>query len=88
MEAQESGKKTQNGTLIRGADGGLYFIPDDKMSAYRLSDKLSENARHFLDDISAEKSELLALNGDLVFDPDGVECCLVNLEKLRQLLRR
>jgi hypothetical protein len=86
MTAQQGGKQLQKGTLIRGPDGALYFIPDDKISAYRLSDKLSENARRFLDDISAAKSELLALNGDLVFESDGVECCLVNLEKLRKLL--
>jgi hypothetical protein len=86
MGAQEGRKQTQNGTLIRGADGGLYFIPDDKFSAYRLSDKLSENARRLLDDVSSEKSELLTLYGDLVFVPEGVECCLVNLEKLRKLL--
>lgn len=37
--ASKSGKPSKNGTLIRGADGHLYFIPDSHLPAYAVPEK-------------------------------------------------
>jgi hypothetical protein len=37
------------GTLLRGADGELYFIPDDKLDAFRLDQRKTQGARNLLD---------------------------------------
>jgi hypothetical protein len=42
-EAQEGG-----GTLVRGADGALYYIPDDKLEAFALPDDQAEEARELI----------------------------------------
>ena len=43
-------RKTSNkGTLIRGADGALYHIPDSALKAYRLPDHLTGEARKLMD---------------------------------------
>lgn len=52
MAAQE---REGGGTLVRGADGALYFIPDDKLQAFRLSEERADSAR-----------ELIGSGGDLV----------------------
>jgi hypothetical protein len=33
-----SDAKSKKGTLIRGADGGVYYITDDQLQAFRLPD--------------------------------------------------
>lgn len=57
------------GTLIRGADGGLYFIPDDQMQAFRLPDEKTVGVHAVLgpQNVPAQPSApttLTALHGD------------------------
>jgi len=42
-------KASGKGTLIRGADGALYHIPDSALKAYRLPDPLTHEARKLMD---------------------------------------
>jgi hypothetical protein len=37
--ASKKGKSPNEGTLIRGADGALYFIPDSEMQAFSVPDE-------------------------------------------------
>jgi len=54
------------GTLIRGADGGLFFIPEDKMQAFRLPDEHTTEARKVLDqhNLKAKGAHLPAIQGE------------------------
>ena len=48
-----------DGTLIRGADGALYMIPDDDLEAFRVPDEMAREANEALDQLgSSEKVEL------------------------------
>jgi hypothetical protein len=49
MAAKKRGKRGTKGTLIRGADGALYFVYDGKNWAIRLPDKRTKEARALLD---------------------------------------
>lgn len=53
------------GTLIRGADGALYFVEDDSKWARRLPDQFTEDARTLLDEAGfvPKKEELPAFHG-------------------------
>jgi len=42
-------KASGKGTLIRGADGALYHIPDSALKAYRLPVQLTHEARKLMD---------------------------------------
>lgn len=39
----------QTGTVIRGADGALYFIPDEAMKAFRLKGERGLWARNLIE---------------------------------------
>jgi hypothetical protein len=54
------------GTLIRGADGALHFIPDDQMQSFRLPDEHTAEARKMLDlhNVKAEAGNLPAIHGE------------------------
>lgn len=41
----EEEEEDEQGTLIRGADGGLYFIPDEDMQEFQLEGSNGEWAR-------------------------------------------
>ena len=58
-------KKLGKGTLIRGADGALYFVPDGGTWAFRLPAKETVDARALLDELDfiAKKDELPAFQG-------------------------
>lgn len=83
-----------NGTLIRGADGGLYFVEDNKRWARRLPDQFTEEARALLDHdgFIANPGELPAFHGsglvrivDPRRDPEEIR---VDLNRLATLGRR
>lgn len=38
------------GTLVRGADGELYYIPDAQLEAFRLPEEKAESARKLIGD--------------------------------------
>jgi len=54
------------GTLIRGADGALHFIPDDQMQSFRLPDQHTVDARKMLDqhNVKADGGKLPAIHGE------------------------
>lgn len=54
------------GTVIRGADGSLYYISDDKMQSFKLPDEQTADARKALDDagMKAQAALVPALHGD------------------------
>jgi len=54
------------GTLIRGADGGLFFIPEDQMQTFRLPDEHTTEARKVLDqhNLKANGAHLPAIQGE------------------------
>ncbi len=64
--ATRSRKKSLKGTLIRGADGSLYHIPDKDLHAYRLPDELTGEARAFLDrqNVKSKGAHVAALRGE------------------------
>jgi hypothetical protein len=59
------------GTLIRGADGALHFIPDDQLQSFRLPDEHTAEARKILDqhNVKAEGGVLPAVHGEGLVEP-------------------
>jgi hypothetical protein len=53
------------GTLVRGADGELYFIPDEKLDAFRLPQTKAGSARKLVAG-SGEVMTLSVLRGPAV----------------------
>jgi hypothetical protein len=45
------------GTIIRGPDGALYFIPDKRMEAFRLPEKSIAPVQEFLDSEAAANAD-------------------------------
>ena len=45
------------GTIIRGPDGSLYFIPDKRLEAFRLPDKSIGPVQEFLDSEATANAE-------------------------------
>jgi hypothetical protein len=41
--------KPVDGTMVRGADGALYFIPDQKLEAFRIPDEQAAPVNQALD---------------------------------------
>lgn len=83
------------GILIRGADGALYFIPDDHLGTFRIADDNSAKARKLLDADRemAKYGRAPAFYGKgLVekLDPYGGSVCTVAIEtgKLRSILKK
>jgi DNA-directed RNA polymerase beta subunit len=77
------------GTLIRGADGSLYYIPDDKMQAFKLPDHKTEEARAMLDEqgITAHGNQVPAMCGEGLVkktDPDDFVLA-VDTKKLKSI---
>jgi hypothetical protein len=54
------------GTVIRGADGSLYYISEDKMQSYKLPDERTAEARKMLDELGMKAKDGLvpALHGE------------------------
>lgn len=86
MAARKRGKPGTTGTLIRGEDGALYFVPDGKNWARRLPDKLTKEARDLLDEegFVAKSRELPAFHasGLVKKGPEGID---LNLNRLAAL---
>jgi hypothetical protein len=85
-------KKSQplgSGTLIRGADGALYFVADKDKWAVRLPDKYTAEARSLLDKegFVPKKEELPAFHGSgLVYKESAHDIAIV-LNRLAALIR-
>jgi len=91
MAKKKRKKRGTKGTLIRGANGALYFVRDGKNWAIRLPNKLTREARELLDEegFRAKSGELPAFHaGGLVkktFPFEGIE---LDLHRLAALGRR
>jgi hypothetical protein len=87
--AKDDPKKTGKGTLIRGADGRLYYIPDDKLAAFRLPADPTADARSLLDKQGAigRDDDIPGIHGeDLVTEgPKGI--VRVQLSRLATMSR-
>ena len=82
-------KERTEGTLIRGADGGLYFVPDGEKWAFLLPDQYTADARALLDELNfvPKREELPAIHAaGLVrrIDPHEVQ---INLDRLVTLVK-
>jgi len=44
----------ENGTLLQGGDGAVYFIPADRMSEFRVADDESVGVRAALDEMDSD----------------------------------
>jgi hypothetical protein len=88
---------SEKGTLIRGADGGLYYLTDDQLQAFRLPDDAAKEVGNSVEHSTAAK-KLAAVHGeDLLIVGEGHRVAMpghriemgevgghrVNLEKLR-----
>ena len=69
--AKKTRKPSKDGTLIRGADGRLYFIPNSQMKGYPVPDEGAPGTRVELDIWAAGERK-----GAL----DAVPACRVNTE--------
>lgn len=81
-------KQFSGGTLMRGADGGLYFIPDDDLEAFRLPDKKATAAKKLLGTQNAIQ-DLTVLRGPAVKRiglraADTTTVSVVNIGAIRQ----
>jgi hypothetical protein len=87
---KKSGKQTATGTLIRGADGALYFVPDGKKWAFLLPNEYTAEARALLDakEFVAKKDELPALHGSGLIHRIGPHEVQIDLHRLGILVRR
>jgi hypothetical protein len=80
--------KMQRGTLIRGADGALYFVPDGEEWAFRLPTEKTTEARTLLDQhkFTASQAQIPTFHGSglvhQVGDPHEVEVVLKRLATL------
>ena len=89
--------RSEKGTLIRGADGGLYYLTDDQLRAFRLPDEAAKEVGSSIEQ-PTRAAKLVAVHGeDLVVHAEGHHVALpghhiemgqvqghrVNLDKLR-----
>jgi hypothetical protein len=84
-------KESGTGTLIRSADGALYFVPDGEGLAFRLPEKYTGDARNLLDQLNfvAKEDGLAAIHGSgLVHRVGGPHDVLIYLNRLAALLKR
>src|SRR5260370_38386287 len=65
-----SDAKSEKGTLIHGADGGVYYITDDQLQAFRLPDAATKEVGSALERPTAGQS-LAAVHGDDLVDHVG-----------------
>jgi hypothetical protein len=86
MSAQEQEK----GTLIRGADGFLYWITDDVLRRYKLPAEKTERAREYLDDanIKAHDDIYPAFNALGLVEHPVAQGRAVNIELLKTITKR
>jgi len=83
-----------SGTMIRGADGGLYYIPDDKMQSFRLPDQQSADTHKLLDQsgLSPQGNQVPALHGEgLVKQVPGLAqpmCMAPDNDKIKSIVRK
>lgn len=47
---QSEPDRVENGVMIRGADGKMYFIPDKALRSFRLPERSAKPAREIVDD--------------------------------------
>jgi hypothetical protein len=84
-------KQPEKGTLIRGADGALYFVSDGDDWASRLPDEYTADARALLDEQNffATKDRLPSFHGSgLVHRRGGFHEIKVELNRLAALIKR
>lgn len=87
---KQSGSGEDGGTLIRGADGALYFVPDEKLEAFRVPDRTAHAARDQLGD-KGQTQILGTLSGDVVQNKlglradDNTTVSVVNIAAIRRL---
>jgi hypothetical protein len=65
-----SDAKSKKGTLIRGADGGVYYITDDQLQAFRLPDDTTKGVGNLLEQSIAGR-KLAAVHGEDLVDQVG-----------------
>ncbi len=65
-----SDAKSEKGTLIHGADGGVYYITDDQLQAFRLPDAATKEVGSALERPTAGQS-LAAVHGEDLVDHVG-----------------
>jgi hypothetical protein len=80
-------QEAKEGTLIRGADGALYYVSDDKKWAFLLPNKYTEDARSLLDreGFIAKSDELPAIHGSGLIRRVTAEEVRVELNRLALL---
>lgn len=85
--AKKTPKEAIQGTLIRGADGALYFVQDDKRWAHRLKDEYTKEARDLLDQkgFIANPDELPAFHGSGLVRKGAADEIEVELNRLAAL---
>ncbi|MFU8840906.1 MAG: hypothetical protein ACNA8R_09285 [Nitriliruptoraceae bacterium] len=49
--------ETSKPTLLRGADGELYFIPPGDLDAYRVPDEQATEVQHKLEELEKEQED-------------------------------
>jgi hypothetical protein len=83
-------KSTTKGTLIRGADGALYFVDDGKKWARRLPNEYTKEARVLLGKLGlvAKRGELPAFHGSGLVRRVTAERIDIQLNRLAALGRR
>lgn len=70
-ESQSEESRDDGGTIIRGADGALYYVPDAELKAFLLPEEKAAVAREVLDQ-QENVSILNAFRGELVRDKLGL----------------
>ena len=81
--------QSPKGTLIRGADGALYFVGDDDKWAQRLPDTHTADARTLLDKAGfvPKKDELPAFHGSGLVHRKSEHEIEIVLNQLATLIR-
>jgi hypothetical protein len=82
-------KEDEKGTLIRGADGLLYWITDDVLRTYKLPAEKTENAREYLDDANIKaRDDIYPAFNALGLVEHVAQGKAVNLELLKTITKR
>lgn len=48
----------EDGTLLQGADGAVYFIPSERMAEFRVADEQAAGVREALGELDTDDSEV------------------------------
>jgi hypothetical protein len=88
-DAVGPGEEKVKGTLIYGADGAVYFVPDEDLAAFRVEESVAEPIRGDLSELAAirefgdlgDEADLpLSIHGAIGRRPQGLSNTILHVD--------